>query len=415
MFRKILQVKLKFFAKKILQKYNPQIIGITGSVGKTSAKEAIAAVLGTRFNIRQNIKNYNNEIGLPLTIIGAESAGRSVSGWMKIFSQASNLLKSIAQKNGLYPQILILEMGVDRPGDIRYMCDIAKPKIGVITNISHSHFEFFGSQKAIQQEKGELLNCLEDGGVGVLNYDNKPTRELFKKNPKIKYLTYGIEEGADVRAIETQISYEKDGRPRGMSFKLVFQGSAVPVFVEGRLGLPIIYACLAGAAVGFAYDFNPVDISEALRQAKWPNARMQALSGVNNSVVINDTYNSSPESCLAALDIFAKIKKDKKVKKWAVLGDMLELGAMSQEGHEKIGLAIAKLQIDMLAIVGVKARDIARSAHKKGFPKERILAFADSMHAGEALKKQVGENDLILVKGSRGMEMEKAVQKLNEL
>ncbi|MCK4554802.1 hypothetical protein KAU19_07680, partial [Candidatus Parcubacteria bacterium] len=195
--KKIIQLKLKILAKLILAKYKPDVIGITGSVGKTSTKEAIYTVLASKFKVRRNIKNYNNEIGLPLTIIGADSPGRSIIGWYIVFLKA---LKLILFKDKDYPKILVLEMGVDRPGDMKYLNNIVKCKVGVITSIGPVHLEFFGTINNIQKEKGGLIKNLTKSSWAVLNYDDEKVRQTGN-NTEAQILTYGFNEKADVRAL----------------------------------------------------------------------------------------------------------------------------------------------------------------------------------------------------------------------
>lgn len=407
--KKIVKIILRFFAQKIIAKYNPKIVAITGSVGKTSTKEAVFAVLNTKFKVRKNIKNYNNELGVPLTIIGCESAGKSFFGWLNIFSHALYLLNNTDKD---YPEILVLEFGIDRPGDMSYLCSIAKPDIGILTNISQSHLEFFKDIDELKKEKGELIKSLNKDGWGIINFDNSITKLLVPKDRTAKVLTYGFDGGADVLGLESQISYSNNGLPKGMSFKLKFKGSAVPIFTDGVIGEPVMFAALAASCVGFIYDYNAIEISEALHNVSWQDGRMSLKTGVNNSLIIYDAYNASPESSLAALNIFGKIKKKDEAKTWAIFGDMLELGSYSEKGHKLVGEKIAELKIDNLIIVGDKSRDIAREAHKNGLKKENIFVFADSQQVGGFLKDKINANDLILVKGSRGMRMELTIERI---
>ncbi|EKD43765.1 MAG: UDP-N-acetylmuramoylalanyl-D-glutamyl-2,6-diaminopimelate-D-alanyl-D-alanine ligase, partial [uncultured bacterium] len=233
MLRTLLHSLLKFFSKRIIKKYHPDVIGITGSIGKSSAKEAIAAVLEKKFNIRKSQKNYNNEVGVPLTIIGVEkSPGRSILGWLEVFLKATNLLLI---KNINYPEILVLEMGADKPGDIPYLVDIAPCKIGVLTYISHAHTEAFKTIKKIAQEKRVIISHLQRDGFAVLNFDN----ELVMQNSnttKAEIATYGFKDGADFRATDVNIIVdEKTSWPTGLNFKLNFKGNIVPVFLPGTI------------------------------------------------------------------------------------------------------------------------------------------------------------------------------------
>ena len=390
----------------ILKKYKPQVVGITGSVGKTSAKEAIYTVLQKKFNARTNTKNYNNEIGLPLTIIGEDSPGRNIFGWIKVFLKATKLIL-IKDKN--YPEILVLEMGVDRPGDMKYLTSIAKCNIGVVTMIGPVHLEFFGTIEKIQKEKGELIKNLKKSGQAILNYDNKETKKITDMS-KVRVLTYGFHEKALVRAQEVIFNFDKN--TAGVNFKLTHDGSFVPVQLSRVVGHNAVYAALAGAAVGIALKMNLVEIAEALKRFNSPRGRLNLIPGIKNTLIIDDTYNSSPQSSRAALDIMKDIKIPDNDRRFAVFGDMLELGSYSEEAHKKIGKYLVKSKIDKLILVGERSRDIAEGAEEAGIKKDNIFHFPDSETAGFFVQERIREGDLILVKGSEGMRMERIVKEI---
>ena len=286
---KILQIKLKFWSRLILKKYQPVIVGITGSLGKTSAKEAIYAVLKDKLAVRMNQKNYNNEIGLPLTIIGATSAGRNLFGWVVIFWRAAALCL-FKDKN--YPHVLILEMGVDRPGDMEYLTKIAPPRIGVVTGIGHSHLEYFGSLQNIKKEKQVLVEKLDKKGLAILNYDSEPARGMAEVS-QARVLTYGLQAGADLQAQNIVYNFTKGNYElAGLNFKLNYHGAVVPVFINNALTETAIYAALAAAAVGIYFDLNLVEIAQALRDFSLPCGRMNILPGIKHTFIIDDTYNS---------------------------------------------------------------------------------------------------------------------------
>ena len=248
MFKSLLQYFLRVLSKKILKKYKPDIIGITGSVGKTSAKEAIATVLESKFSIRRSPKNYNNESGVPLTIIGVEkNPRRSIWGWLKVFLKAKKL---ILMRDKNYPQVLVLEMGADKPGDIEYLTELAPCKVGVLTFISHAHTEFFKTIKKIAQEKKIIISHLRPDGFAILNFDN----DLVMQNAastKAEVITYGFKDGADLRATDVNIlTDEQTGWPTGLNFKISYKGSAVPVFLPGMIAKSSISTALASLAVG---------------------------------------------------------------------------------------------------------------------------------------------------------------------
>ena len=409
--RKLIQLKLKILSKLILKKYKPKIIGITGSVGKTSAKEAVYTVLKTKFNVRRNTKNYNNEIGLPLTIIGSDSPGKSIFGWLGVFFKALGL---ILFKDKNYPKILVLEMGVDRPGDMKYLMGIAKGDIGIVTLISHSHEEFFEDVKEIQKEKGLLVENLKPGGWAILNFDDELTRELAGKS-KVKVLSYGFKEGAMLRAQELVFSFEKTKEVDnllGLSFKLTYNGSFIPVLLPQVIGYNSIYAALVAAAVGATMEMNLVEISKAMREFDSPNGRMNLIDGIKHTLIIDDTYNSSPISVMSALDIVSKIPIAKGARRFAVLGDMLELGKYSEEGHREVGRYAAKSGANKLITVGERSRDIARSAEEAGMARDNIFEYTDVAEAGRFIQQRIEQGDLILVKGSQGLRLEKIVKEI---
>lgn len=297
--KKTVEKILKVFAKLIINKYRPLIIGITGSVGKTSAKEAVFAVLSGKRKVRSNIKNYNNEIGLPLTIIDAQAQGKSVFGWLGVFWKATSLL--ITTDNN-YPEVLILEMGIDRPGDMDYLNGIVQSKIGIATLIGPVHLEYFGTIERIQKEKGKLIEQLPKDGYAVLNFDNEKTRKL-KDISKAKVITYGFDEKADVQAKELNFSLGKAGEVQGINFKLSYKGSSVPVFLLNSLGTSAVSACLAGAAVGIIQGMNLIEIAQSLKNFRNPKGRLNLLKGIKRSLIIDDTYNSSPQSAITALGV----------------------------------------------------------------------------------------------------------------
>ncbi len=407
--RKILEIKLRLLARLILKKYQPLVIGITGSVGKTSAKEAIFAVLKDREAVAMSQKNYNNEIGLPLTIIGAESAGRSLFGWIRIFFKAAGL---ILFKDKKYPRVLILEMGVDRPGDMAYLTAIAPPNIGIITAISYSHLEYFGSLVNIKKEKQVLIENLDNKGLAILNYDNESAREMAGAS-KAKVLTYGLKAGADLQAQDIVYNFTKGNYElSGLNFKMNHQGSIVPVFMDNVMSETVLYAALAAAAVGLYFGMNLVEIAAALKDFSLPHGRMNILPGIKHTFIIDDTYNSSPEATESALDILSRIKIDPSASKYAVLGDMLEIGHYTVEGHQLAGKKVVSGGIDYLVAVGEKSRDSVRAAIADGLSEDNVFHFDQALEAGAFLQERLKAGDVVLVKGSQGMRMERTVKEI---
>ncbi len=405
--KKLIKI-LAFFAKKIIKKYQPKIIGITGSVGKTSIKESLNFVLSKKFKVRASIKNYNNEFGLPLSIIGRESAGKNIFSWIKIFFYASTLL---IFKDQDYPEILVLEMGIDREGDMDYLLSIVKPDIGIISNISHSHIEYFGSLEKIKKEKIKLVKNLKKDSLAILNFDNKYLKGL-DRDIKCKTIYYGLEPGADLLAKDINFILPRDlsgDSFYGLNYKLDYKGSVLPINLSKMISHPFIYSSLAAIAVADYLGLNLIDIAKILNEMPTIAGRMNIIKGVKNSLIIDDTYNSSPESSLSALDALSKTQLDK-ANKIVVLGDMLELGHYSEDGHALVGKKVASSGVDILFLIGERSRDIGRSAIKAGFNKNNIFTFARASDAIESIKNKISFGDLILVKASQGLRLEKIVK-----
>ena len=406
--RKLIQLKLKILSQLILKKYKPEIIGITGSVGKTGAKEAVYAVLSSKYNVRRNVKNYNNEIGLPLTIIGSESPGKSIIGWILVFIKAIKLIL-IINKN--YPKILILEMATDKPGDMKYLNKIAKCRIGIITRIGSSHIKYFNSIKNIAKEKSLLIKNLPQSGTAILNYDDELTLAM-KELTNANILTYGLREGSKVRAREIALSLNKSINAYdlvGISFKISYENSIIPVILPNIISKSSVYSVLIGACAGIIYDVNLIAISQSIKNINMPKGRMNAIRGIKNTLIIDDSYNSSPESSMVAIDSIKDIPLRANAEKYAVLGDMLELGSYSEEWHKQVGKYLAKAGIDKLITVGERSRDIDRGALDAGMASNNIFHFSNLRQAGIFIQNRIKEGDLILVKGSQGVRMEKIV------
>jgi len=409
--KKILCFILKILARATLWRYKPLVIGVTGSVGKTAAKEAIYAVLKEKFGVRRNIKNYNNEIGAPLTILGQISCGDSVWRWLQTL--LIGFFEILYAKN--YPKILVLEMGADKMGDIAYLTDFIKCHVGVITAIGEIpvHVEFFQGADQVAKEKANLVRGLDKGGWAVLNYDDQRVRAMARKTPA-QIFTYGFDEKADLRASNFEQRLD-DLSDVGMSFKVDYQGSNVPVRLSGLCAQHQVYAVLAGMAVGLIFKLNLVEIAQALKSITPYSGRLRLLRGIKKTWIIDDTYNSSPSSSLKALELLGRMSNlrtdGEPGRKIAALGDMLELGAFSEEAHRKIGANVAKAA-DILLAVGEKSIFMADEAKKNGLAQERAWYFADSEDAGRELQDMIKEGDIILVKGSQGMRMEKIVKEL---
>ncbi len=415
--RNILQYILKILAIITIWRYRPLIIGVTGSVGKTGAKEAIYSVLNERFNTRRNIKNYNNEIGAPLTVLGSdvspETTFGGLLGWLKIFSKS--LINIIYQRN--YPEILVLELGVSKPDDMKYLMSFLPVKIGVFTAIGEfpSHLEFFSGINKLVEEKSLLIKSLPDDGLAVLNYDDSLVKQVGSDlSEKIKTTYYGFGEGADLRIENYELRVDDiEKGDFGINFKLDYQGSFVPVRLIRVLGKHQVFSAAAAASVGLFFNLNLVDISEALKDYYSLPGRTNLIKGIKQTWIIDDTYNASPLSTESSLEILNELglKSLNQARKIAVLGDMMELGVKTESGHRTVGKKAAEIA-DLIFTVGSRARFIADEAKQNGFSKDKIFEFSKAEDAGLPLQQEMQKADIILIKGSRSMRMEKIIKEI---
>jgi len=353
---------------------NIKVIGITGSVGKSTTKEMIAEVLSRKYKTLKNEGNYNNEIGLPLTIL--------------------NLTRG--------HQRAVLEMGFYIPGEIRFLCEIARPSIGVVTNIGTVHAERAGSQETIAQGKAELVESLPVDGYAILNYDDPFVRAMAQKT-NAKVVFYGLSEEADVWAAQIEgLGLE------GIRFRLHFQNEVIYLRVP-MIGQHSVQTALRAAAVGLVEGLGWQEIVSGLRFGHM-QLRLAVVQTNSGAILFADTYNASPQSTLAALNLLDELEG----RKVAVLGDMLELGQYEVIGHEKVGARVAEIA-DELVVIGKRARIIASAARMRGFPSGKITELDDSTQAIPVLQEHLKDGDVVLVKGSRGMHMDNIVPALEKI
>lgn len=385
-------------------KYRPSIIGVTGSVGKTSTKLAIAAVLGGERSVRYAPANFNNELGLPLTILGKWDEIGGIFFWPKVIG--ASIFRLIFRVD--YPEILILEYGVDRPGDMKYLLTIARPNIGVITAVGDvpAHVEFFGSPEELVREKARLIEYLPTASFAILNSDDETVSALENKT-RAHLMTFGFQKGAGIRITNFE-NREEDNRPVGISFKLEYRGSFVPVRMNGVFGRAHAYAAGAAACVGLIFGMNLVKISETLKRYSPAHHRMELVPGIKYSYIIDDAYNASPLSMHAALDTLKTLPANRHI---AILGDMLEIGKYTLEAHERVGRLAAK-NLDILIAVGARAKFIAEAARGAGMNKKNIYIFETADDAASEIEKLIKRGDLILIKASRAMHLEKIVAEI---
>ncbi len=412
--RKLVVWVLRQEAKAVLRKYKPRIVAITGSVGKTSTKDAIFSVLKTEVRVRKSEKSFNSEIGLPLTILGVPNAWNNPLRWIQNILDGLLLIVFSAE----YPEWLVLEVGADRPGDIQSLVGWLGVDVAVITRLPEVpvHVEFFPSVEAVIEEKAALIDCIRPGGTLLLFADDPCTLQLQHRlpAPDAKIMTFGFNKNADVSGGEFEIIRERDltgatenGTPVGMRGKVHLPRKILPVELVGAVGAHAFLPLIAAAAVGVALQFGDEFIAEGLGGYKPPVGRMRLIAGIKNTLVVDDTYNSSPAAVVAALETLALLQP--KGRRVAALGDMLELGRASVEEHRKVGAVVAKT-CDLLITVGFRARDIALAALDVGMLESKIFQYEDSTKAGQELQNMLQNGDMVLCKGSQSMRMERVVE-----
>lgn len=405
LFKNIIVAILTLEAKLLLKRTRPQIIAITGSVGKTSVKDAIFEVVKGHIHARKSEKSFNSEIGVPLSILGLESGWNNPLVWMKnIFDGAF-----IALHPGDYPRLLVLEMGVDRPGDMDKLTSWIRPDIVVLTRLPDIpvHVEYFKSPEEVIQEKRKLVDALKPDGVLVYNQDDEKVVEIANGilQRSVGYSRYSL---SPYTASNDSIVYD-NGRAVGFEFTLTHLQEVVRLRVTGSLGVQHAYNYAAAVAVGAEFNVRIEDAVLALSEHVPPPGRMRLLRGIKDTLIIDDTYNSSPIASERSLQTLAEMRGVKR--RIAVLGDMLELGQYSMSEHERIG-RIAADSSDLLITVGVRAQGIAKGAIERGMNERMVLQYENSERAGKELEKLLTPGDIILVKGSQSIRAERIVEEI---
>lgn len=346
-----------------------KVIGLTGSVGKTTTKEMTYAVVSKKYNAIKTEGNLNNEIGMPKTLFKLDNS----------------------------IQAAVIEMGMSAFGEISALASASLPDIGIITNIGVSHIEYLGSRDGILKAKLEILDGMKKGSPLILNGDNDKLSTVKNNNYKIMF--FGIDnENADVRALNIK---EQDGTTE---FAVSFSGK-VQYVVLPCVGLHNVYDALAAFCVGLTLNINPSDIADALFHYE-PSGMRQRIKEVNSITVIEDCYNASPDSQKAALNVLSSMSHKRKI---AVLGDMLELGSYSETAHRQVGDYAAQKKVDLLYTFGEQAKFIAEQAKTKGV---NVKAFTDKQGLFEDLSDEIHSGDAVLFKASRGMKLEEVIEML---
>jgi len=399
--KKIIVFILEIEARIILKKWKPQIVVVSGSVGKTSTKDAIFHALSLLGNVRGNQKSYNSEVGVPLTILGLESAWRSPLGWVVNMWKGFRLIL----KGKSYPSTLVLEVGSDKPGDITNLMKWLTPDIAVLTSLPEVpvHVENFSSPEELRNEDSVVFHSIKPGGVLVGNIDDPRILKFLneKSEEGVRTISYGFHLDSDVRGFDSLPRYAQNegvNAPVGMQFTVENKNVTHTLSLSGVLGKPACSAALAAIAVGLSRDLKFTALVEEMLTHKSPPGRMRLIAGKGGCTLIDDSYNSSPIALESALNELRGIQCGRKI---AVLGDMLELGNFSSDEHWKAGRQAGGF-LDMLVTVGSRARLMAEGAKSAGLPEGKIHMFNSAEEAGKFLLSEILRGDVILLKGSQG-------------
>lgn len=413
-FKKLVVFILTWEARVVLRRYTPSVIAVTGSVGKTSTKDAIYALLSAHAHVRRSEKSFNSAIGVPLSILGRPNAWDHPGRWLQ--NALDGLLLLVLKVS--YPDWLVLEIGADRPGDIREIVRWLPVDIAVITRLPEVpvHVEFFESPEEVAAEKAALIQGLKPSGTLLLCADDIRVAALRERAPAgCRVLTFGFSESADVRADVPELVLDATGRAAGMKSRVYSGGETAEIVLRCALGAHMLTPVLAAAAVAVSLGMDLASSMAAIeRNYEAPPGRMRLLWAQHDALIIDDSYNSSPVALEGALKTLAETPA--RGRKYAVIGDMMELGRYSTEEHKKAGvlagkcLATRKRTPHMLITVGIRARDAAVAAQSGGLPDAAVLQFEDSAAAGEALARMLKAGDVVLIKGSQSMRMERAVK-----
>ncbi|MBX4215661.1 UDP-N-acetylmuramoyl-tripeptide--D-alanyl-D-alanine ligase [Candidatus Parcubacteria bacterium] len=396
---------LTFLARLVLKKYRPKLIAVAGSVGKTSTKDAIFTVLSAALNAGKSEKSYNSEVGVPLTILGLKNAWNNPLLWIYNLWKGFELLVFREP----YPRYLVLETGADRPGDIAALTKWLNFDAAVLTRFGETpvHIEFFRDRDELIEEDAKVISALKKGGLLVLNHDDVDTRTL-RERAKSKTYTFGFSKEATVTASHMQTLYE-EGKPVGVTCKVQLGGNTMPLRIMGVVGKAQIYACLPALLIGQEFGVNMVSGMAALEKHETPPGRLRLIPAVKGTTIIDDTYNASPVAAEEALSALADIET--KGKKIVVFADMLELGRDSEEEHKRIGKLVGEVA-DVVVAAGIRARRIAEGALIAGLTEKNIFQFDGAKEAGKFVEGLIGEGDIVLIKGSQGMRMERVVEEI---
>ncbi|MFH1312877.1 MAG: UDP-N-acetylmuramoyl-tripeptide--D-alanyl-D-alanine ligase [Candidatus Eisenbacteria bacterium] len=332
------------------------VVTISGSNGKTTTKDMLAMLLASKMRVHKSPGNFNNHIGVPLSLLGLDDAD----------------------------QVLVIEIGSNHRGEIRNLCEIARPTVGLVTNVGRAHIGYFGSVDEIAREKTDILRCLEPGGTGIVNADD-PLLLSAIAGIDVDLLTFGVKEAADFRATDIR---QIDGRGAEFSVNGVAMRLRSP-------GLHNIYNATAAIAAAGLFDISPDDAGRILTD--FEPLRMKVMKAADLTI-IDDSYNANPDSVKAALDVFSSMGKTRKV---FVMGEMLELGDSADRLHREVGTWVTSSGVDVLIGIGGLTRATVDEARASGMSPESALFFEDKTDAMQQMSHLIAPHDVVLVKGSR--------------
>lgn len=393
-------------AKWVLKRYKPHIIAVTGSVGKTSTKDAIFTAISETVYARKSEKSFNSEIGVPLTILGLANAWSNPLLWFK--NLFDGLLLVVFRQQ--YPDWLVLEVGADRPGDIESVSHWLAPDVVVFTRFPDVpvHVEFFSSPEEVIKEKKYLARALKKDGTLIINADDEKMADMHFEEGTM--LSYGFNPRAQIRGKRDHVWY-KGHTLLGMKMHVDGEGIDMSYELKGALGRHHLYPILAAFAVARALELDLTDVAQKLSQHATPPGRMKIIPGMRGSTIVDDTYNASPIAVDEALTALSLVQTSGR--KIVALGDMLELGQYTKTAHASVGEHAARVA-QLFFTVGVRARAAADAALKAGMEPGTVSKFDDARKLGSVLAKTVGEGDIVLLKGSQSIRMERAVAAIIE-
>jgi UDP-N-acetylmuramoyl-tripeptide--D-alanyl-D-alanine ligase len=411
LFRNIVTGLLAIVARAIVRKYHPKIVMVTGSVGKTSTKDAVAAALAEGFLVRKSEKSFNSDFGVPLTVIGAKNPWSNVSAWLGVFVKGLALIFFPSH----YPNMLVLEVGADKPGDLAKILKIARPDVVVVTLLPSVpvHVEAYETPEAVREEEFAPAFALPPHSPLIISKDDEYAVSLAKKLDE-RVSTFGTHENATVRIKNVEAWQEKDVL-KGMKAVLEVAGNDYEVKVADAFGRSQLYAPAAALAAAISLGITVSHAITGLKSYVAPPGRGRIFKGKKHTTLLDDSYNSSPtavEEALRSLEFFQRDTSEYgPVRRVAILGDMLELGRYSMAEHTRIG-HIARDAADVLITVGFRAKAIGEAALADGMLESAVVSFDTASEAAQNIEDLLVEGDLVLIKGSQSIRLERVVKAL---